>query len=121
MHCRQTKQIFPCENSLSIEDKCECCSQAGNLRPHIVWFGEMPLFMDEIVKALEDCNLFVAIGTSGNVYPAAGFVQIAKQAGADSLEINLEESNIASEFDKAIYAKATQAVPDWVDSILNRT
>ncbi len=118
IRCRQTGQIFRCEHSVNVDDKCDCCDQAGNLRPHIVWFGEMPLFMDETVKALERCDLFVAIGTSGNVYPAAGFVQIANQAGADSLEINLEQSNIASEFDKAVYAKATQAVPDWVAEIL---
>jgi NAD-dependent deacetylase len=120
MRCRQTGQVFVCERALNVEDKCDCCGQSGNLRPHIVWFGEMPLFMDEIYQALQRCDLFVAIGTSGNVYPAAGFVQLAKQAGSDSLEINLEQSNIASEFDKAIYAKATQAVPDWVTSILKK-
>ncbi|MCL4130626.1 UNVERIFIED_CONTAM: hypothetical protein GTU68_056508 [Idotea baltica] len=120
MRCRQTDKIFTCERSMGVEDHCVCCDMAGNLRPHIVWFGEMPLFMDKIVQALEHCDLFVSIGTSGNVYPAAGFVQIANQAGADSLEMNLEESKLASEFDKAVYAKATQAVPDWVAGILNK-
>lgn len=119
MRCRLTDNIFACDHSISVDDKCDCCNQAGNLRPHIVWFGEMPLFMDEIYQALQQCDLFVAIGTSGNVYPAAGFVQIAKQAGADSLEINLEHSSVASDFDNAVYAKATQAVPGWVASILS--
>ena len=120
IRCCVTGEIYPCQRSVSIADKCACCDEAGNLRPHIVWFGEMPLLMEEIYQALENCDLFVAIGTSGNVYPAAGFVQIANQVGADSLEINLERSNIATEFDDAIYAKATEAVPGWVDQILDR-
>lgn len=119
MRCRQTDNVFTCNHSISVDDHCRCCNQAGNLRPHIVWFGEMPLFMDEIYQALEKCDLFVSIGTSGNVYPAAGFVQIANQVGADSLEINLERSNVGTEFENAIYAKATEAVPDWVASILS--
>lgn len=119
MQCKKTSRVFPCEAMLEVQDHCECCDESGNLRPHIVWFGEMPLFMDEITQAIEECDLFVAIGTSGNVYPAAGFVQIANQAGAQSLEINLEESSVASAFSHAVYAPATQAVPDWVASILS--
>ncbi len=117
MHCKKTQHIFPCEQALAVDDLCECCDETGNLRPHIVWFGEMPLYMDTIMQSLSNCDLFVAIGTSGNVYPAAGFVEMANQAGADTLEINLEESNVASAFDKAIYARATDAVPQWVDSL----
>lgn len=119
MHCKKTKQVYPCEQSLSVDDICGCCSQKGYLRPHIVWFGEMPLFMDEIYQCLEQADLFVAIGTSGNVYPAAGFVEIANQVGADSLEINLEQSNVASAFDKVMYAPATDAVPKWVSTIID--
>lgn len=118
MHCKQTQRVYPCERMLSVEDCCECCDLPGNLRPHIVWFGEMPLFMDEIITHLEQCDLFVAIGTSGNVYPAAGFVQIANRANADTLEINLEESNVASDFGNTIYGKASQLVPDWVDTVI---
>lgn len=120
IRCCQTGQVFACERSVAVADKCDCCGQSANLRPHIVWFGEMPLFMDEIYQALENCDLFVAIGTSGNVYPAAGFVQIANQVEADSVEINLDKSIIGSEFNEAIYGKATETVPTWVSSILNK-
>lgn len=115
MRCRRTGKIYPCLNDIAVVDKCECCGEEGNLRPHIVWFGEMPLYMDEIHRALSTCDLFVSIGTSGNVYPAAGFVEVANNAGAKTLEINLEASNVASAFDEAIYGKAGQVLPDWVD------
>ena len=81
------------------------------MRPHIVWFGEMPLHMDRIEAALSRCDLFVSIGTSGTVYPAAGFVQLAKTAGARTVEINLEPSHGASAFDERIYGPATERVP----------
>lgn len=115
MRCKRSGRIFPCYHDIKVHDVCECCRQAGNLRPHIVWFGEMPLFMDEIYQVLEHCDLFIAIGTSGNVYPAAGFVQIANQAGAHTMEINLERSNVASDFKEAVYGKAGEVLPDWVN------
>ena len=118
IRCKKTQTLFDCTSSVDNEDLCKCCQQAGNLRPHIVWFGEMPLYMDEIYQALAECDLFVAIGTSGNVYPAAGFVQMANQAGANTLEINLERSNVANDFDKAIYGKAGEVLPSWVDELL---
>jgi NAD-dependent deacetylase len=83
----------------------------GRMRPHIVWFGEMPLAMDRIEAALAKCDLFVSIGTSGNVYPAAGFVQLAKAAGARTVEINLEPSLGANLFDEGVYGPASEAVP----------
>lgn len=98
---------------------CPACKQAGYLRPHVVWFGEMPLYMDEIYNALMQCDVFAAIGTSGNVYPAAGFVEIANRAGADTVEINLERSAVHSAFDDKIYGKATDVVPDWVKQFLS--
>ena len=70
-------------------EACPRCSKAGSLRPHVVWFGEMPLFMEEIQRRLQRCALFVSIGTSGNVYPAAGFVQDARAVGARTVELNL--------------------------------
>jgi len=118
IRCQQTQQLFDCNGPVEPSDLCECCEQTGNLRPHIVWFGEMPLYMDEIYQALANCDLFVAIGTSGNVYPAAGFVQMANQAGAKTLEINLEESNVATDFDEAIYGKAGEVLPAWVEELL---
>ena len=118
MRCKHTGQIYECDRDIDVEDLCKCCSSPGTLRPHIVWFGEMPFYMDEIYSALAECDLFVAVGTSGNVYPAAGFVQLASQSGAKTIEINLEASNVASSFDRAIYGKAGEVLPVWVDEIL---
>ncbi|NNC99595.1 MAG: NAD-dependent protein deacylase [Gammaproteobacteria bacterium] len=118
MRCRHSARIFDCSTAINTSDPCACCNQAGNLRPHIVWFGEMPLFMDEIYAALSGCDLFIAIGTSGNVYPAAGFVQTANQSGAHSIEINLERSSVATDFDTAIYGKAGEVLPGWVGDLL---
>ena len=118
IRCNKSNQIFACGADLATDDKCICCDQPGNLRPHIVWFGEMPLYMDEIYQELAECDLFIAIGTSGNVYPAAGFVQMANQAGAHTIEINLEQSNVATDFDDAIYGKAGEVLPIWVEELL---
>jgi len=118
MRCSNTELISECKQDLFTSSQCECCEGVGNLRPHIVWFGEMPFFMDEIYAALSRCDLFVAIGTSGHVYPAAGFVDFASQSGAETLEINLERSNVANQFDQGLYGLASEQVPLWVNSIL---
>ena len=83
------------------------------MRPHIVWFGEMPLHMDRIERALSASDLFVSIGTSGAVYPAAGFVDLARRAGARTVEINLEPSLGAGLFDEGLYGPATEVVPGF--------
>ena len=85
----------------------------GRMRPHIVWFGEMPLGMNRIERALRACDLFVSIGTSGAVYPAAGFVQQARMAGARTVEINLEPTMGRHLFDEGVYGPATEAVPGF--------
>lgn len=90
---------------------------AGRLRPHIVWFGEFPLQMDRIEAALTRCDLFVSIGTSGSVWPAAGFVEIAARAGARTVELNLEPSLGRSRFDEGHYGPATGVVPAFVQSL----
>ena len=90
------------------------------MRPHVVWFGEMPLAMDRIQAALADCDLFVSIGTSGNVYPAAGFVREARAYGALTIELNLEKSEGASLFDLAQYGPATELVPAFVARLRRR-
>lgn len=87
-------------------------------RPHIVWFGEIPLEMPKITRALGECDLFVSIGTSGNVYPAAGFVQEARAAGAHTVELNLEPSLTQSLFEEKRYGKATEIVPEFVAELL---
>ena len=98
---------------------CPGCGRAGGLRPDIVWFGEMPYDMDRIDRALMDADLFVSIGTSGNVYPAAGFVQTARYVGARTLEMNLEPSLGSYLFDESRTGKAGELVPEWVEEVLN--
>lgn len=97
---------------------CPACGVAGQLRPDIVWFGEMPYRMDEIYAALNRADLFVSIGTSGAVYPAAGFVREARAQGVRTLELNMEPSQGSHFFNKARYGRATELVPRWVDEIL---
>jgi NAD-dependent deacetylase len=89
------------------------------LRPDVVWFGEMPYRMEEIGDALTGCDLFAAIGTSGNVYPAAGFVEEARAAGALTVELNLKCAGWASRFDEQIEGPATEVVPAFVERILS--
>jgi NAD-dependent deacetylase len=98
---------------------CPSCARAGGLRPDIVWFGEMPYEMERIERALMDADLFVSIGTSGNVYPAAGFVQTARYVGARTLEMNLEPSLGSYLFDESRTGKAGELVPLWVEEMLN--
>lgn len=105
---------------LSVDLVCPACGRTGTLRPDVVWFGEMPVALDAIGKALERCGLFVAIGTSGTVYPAAGFVQDARAAGAFTLELNAEPSETARLFDAVDHGPATRTVPALVDALLGR-
>ncbi|WP_339929848.1 NAD-dependent deacylase [uncultured Brevundimonas sp.] len=91
---------------------------AGRLRPHIVWFGEMPLQMDRIEAALAHCDLFISIGTSGAVWPAAGFVETAARAGARTVELNLEPSLGRSRFDEGRYGPATEVVPGFFSDLI---
>jgi len=111
--CDGCGDIVECRDDLLVETSCGACSETGGMRPHVVWFGEMPFEMDSIRAALEACDLFVSIGTSGNVYPAAGFVQSARMAGARTVELNLEPSEGATLFEEAIYGPAGSLVPDW--------
>jgi NAD-dependent deacetylase len=98
---------------------CPACSSDGNaLRPDIVWFGEMPMHMDRIGTWLAECDLFVAIGTSGAVYPAAGFVREAGYYGAVTVEVNRDDSEVSSHFDHRILGLASEAVPRLVDALL---
>lgn len=97
---------------------CPECGAKGRLRPDIVWFGEMPYEMDRIDRALMDADLFVSIGTSGAVYPAAGFVDTARYCGARTLEINLEPSLGSHNFHESRIGKAGELVPKWVEEML---
>lgn len=115
--CTLSHQVCDWPHDIEIDTPSPFAAE-GNLRPHIVWFGEMPLFMDEISQALEECSLFVSIGTSGNVYPAAGFVDLAKQNGARTLELNLDPSQRSHRFVESRFGPASLLVPSWVDEIL---
>jgi NAD-dependent deacetylase len=105
-----------CQDILS-DSACPSCFKAGCLRPHIVWFGEMPLELDRIGDALDRCSLFAAIGTSGNVYPAAGFVSMVGP-GALTVELNLDASRVSSVFQECRQGRATELVPAWVGQLL---
>jgi NAD-dependent deacetylase len=98
---------------------CPACERSGAVRPDIVWFGEMPYEMDRIEAALRGCDLFVSIGTSGAVYPAAGFVQTARYCGAQTLEMNLEPSQGSIFFHETRVGKAGELVPAWVEEVLS--
>jgi NAD-dependent protein deacetylase/lipoamidase len=102
---------------LTIETPCGRCGEAA-MRPDVVWFGEMPREMERIFAALAACDLFISIGTSGAVYPAAGFVMEARAAGAHAVELNLEASDGASLFAERIEGPATEIVPAYVDRLL---
>lgn len=114
-HCDATRSDA---GPLTAEAVCAACGRDGGARPHVVWFGEMPLHMDAIEDALADADLFVSIGTSGSVYPAAGFVTEARAMGIATCEINLEPSANAYVFDEKHYGPATEVVPRWVDRVL---
>ena len=102
---------------MSRDTQCPACG-ATEARPDVVWFGEFPYQMEQIEAALSQADLFVSIGTSGNVYPAAGFVQLARLAGAETLEINLEASETVSQFGRVIHGPASSCVPQWVAEVL---
>jgi NAD-dependent deacetylase len=106
-------------DDLHVADVCPHCGRAGGMRPHVVWFGEMPLYMDDIERALRHADLFVAIGTSGAVYPAAGFVLEANAMGIETCEINLESADNADLFSEARYGPASETVPAWAEEIVS--
>lgn len=120
VRCTSTGGVFRKEMDSNTADKCECCGEAGNLRPDIVWFGELPMSMERIYDALEGCDLFISIGTSGNVYPAAGFVEVARQSGALTVELNLEPSKTENAFEHHVYGNASEVVPEFVADILKQ-
>ncbi len=105
-------------DDLSLSSSCPACITPGNLRPDVVWFGEMPKHMHDIYDALAQCDLFVSIGTSGSVYPASGFVAEARAAGAHTVELNMEPSEGESLFAEKHYGPATEVVPDYVRGLI---
>jgi NAD-dependent deacetylase len=117
--CEACNEVVECRDDLSVGSRCLACGSTGRMRPHVVWFGEMPFDMDRIYLALAGCGLFVSIGTSGNVYPAAGFVEEARRtANAHTVELNLEPSEGHSLFADRRYGPATELVPVFVEETL---
>ena len=108
------------EDYLSTETECGACQSAGGMRPHIVWFGEMPFHMEEIAEKLARADVFIAIGTSGHVYPAAGFVHMAREAGARTIEVNLDDTLASYSFHERRTGPATAQVPLLVEELLAR-
>ncbi|MCC5987286.1 MAG: NAD-dependent deacylase [Pararhodobacter sp.] len=115
--CAGCGHVWPAPMEMHPEDKCPACGQPET-RPDVVWFGEIPHAMDEIGAALGRAEIFAAIGTSGQVWPAAGFVAEARAAGAQCIELNLERSEISGEFHSRHFGPASVVVPLWVDSVL---
>ena len=116
--CLRCNERFGWEGPMGTSAVCPSCDTAGLVRPDIVWFGEMPYEMERIDDALRNCDLFVSIGTSGAVYPAAGFVQTARYCGARTLEMNLEPSLGSFMFDESRTGPAGELVPAWADEML---
>lgn len=120
VRCVSSGQVLYWQEDMKENDRCHCCQFPSVLRPHIVWFGEMPLQMDEIYQAISEADYFIAIGTSGHVYPAAGFVHEAKLQGAHTVELNLEPSQVGSEFEEKEYGLASEVVPKFVEKLLQK-
>jgi NAD-dependent deacetylase len=120
LRCMACGIVTDSDAELSVKTVCAACGAVGQTRPHVVWFGEMPLYMDKIMAALDACGLFISIGTSGAVYPAAGFVQqVRRRRRAHTVELNMELSDGHHLFHDGIYGPATEIVPAFVDKLLS--
>lgn len=119
VRCYACDSLLIWRSDLSESTSAPCCNSLGSLRPHVVWFGEMPLEMPRIERALASCDLFVAIGTSGQVYPAAGFCDLARAAGARTVEINLEQTTSSHRFTDHLVGAASKTVPEFLTELLS--
>ncbi len=117
--CSQTGQSIDWTGNITLDDHCHCCQIPAPMRPNVVWFGEMPIGMGAIHEVLLEADLFISIGTSGAVYPAAGFVHEAAMHGAHTVELNLEPSDVESEFAEKRYGPASELVPKFVAELLD--
>jgi NAD-dependent deacetylase len=118
VRCAKCTRVLEARTDITRKDACPGCKAVGGLRPHVVWFGEMPLGMLEIDIAIQNCTTFVSIGTSGTVYPAAGFSRQARDCGAQCVELNMERTAGPEVFHQGWYGPASRVVPEWVDRML---
>ncbi len=116
--CQTSGGLVDLDHDLTVSLPCPLCGGKGCLRPHVVWFGEMPLQMEAIYRALSQCDRFISIGTSGNVYPAAGFVEEANRHGAHTVELNLEPSQRLTAFAEHQHGLASELVPAYVEALI---
>jgi NAD-dependent deacetylase len=115
--CEACEEVFPSPLEMTTEDKCPSCFTKA-VRPDIVWFEEFPKYMETIGEAISNCDIFIAIGTSGNVYPAAGFARHAKKNKARRIEFNTERSKISNDFTERFIGPAGMTFPKWVDEFI---
>jgi len=116
--CNACEERMPATGDIDGESRCPRCATAGRMRPDIVWFGEIPYHMDRIAMTLARCDLFIAVGTSGVVYPAAGFVREARMAGAYAVELNREISEVTGLFDEQRQGDASVTMTALVEELL---
>ena len=112
--CTNTGRAIPWHDDFDDTTECRCCLPGEQMRPDIVWFGEVPMHMDDIIMALAQADVFIAVGTSGQVYPAANFVAMAADSGARTIEINLEPSQQNTLFEEKIVGQAGKTLPEFV-------
>ncbi|SLN29322.1 NAD-dependent protein deacylase [Falsiruegeria litorea R37] len=117
--CASCDHRWKAPDEMKVGELCPSCG-APSGRPDVVWFGEMPYFMDQIYDHLAEASIFAAIGTSGQVYPAAAFVHEAIAAGSRTVELNLDPSAVVSSFDETRFGPASETVPAWVDELLGQ-
>lgn len=117
--CHSCGHRWAAPHEMCPDTACPIC-RAKSARPDVVWFGEMPYFMEDIATHLQNADLFAAIGTSGQVYPAAAFVEEAATAGAQTVEMSLEQTAVSHLFDTCLTGPATRTVPDWVAGLPGR-
>ncbi len=121
LRCEKSGQIENRMDDSDLKDEyafCNCCAEPSRMRPDIVWFGEMPMHMEEIYAAVESCDVFIVVGSSGHVYPAAGMVNIARSIGAHTILVNYEMPVNGYDFDEVHLGKAGEILPELVESWL---
>lgn len=121
MRCEYNGRVARRTEAIDLEEAfltCRCCATPSRMRPHIVWFGEEPMEMERIYRAVETCEVFIVVGSSGHVYPAAGLVEVAKQAGAKTVLVNLEPPVNLGQYDEVHLGRAGECLPPLVNQWL---